>query len=112
MADPAYSINGGTALDGVSSDWQRNVLRSNPDGTKTFSDWATNVWAMPMVTTANFAILSAQQGKILTTIETNDIDSRNVAKTYSRVILESVVNGDHRGLKIENVALTFLVKVT
>ena len=112
MADPTYSINSGTALDGVTSNWQRNVLRLNPDGTKTFSDWATNTWQMPMITTANFAILSAQQGKILSTLETNDINSRNIAKTYSTAILESVVNGEHRGLKMGNVSISFMVKVT
>ena len=112
MADPTYSINSGTALDGVTSNWQRNILRRNPDGTITFSDWATNTLQMPMMTTANFAVFYAQQGKTLTTLETNDIDSRNVAKTYTSAILESVVNGTHRGLKMQNVNLTFRVKVT
>ena len=111
MADPTYSINGGSALPGVIAEWQRAVLRQNPDGTITYSPWAVHAWQLQTMATADFATLYAQQGKTLTSLETNDIDDRNVAATYTDVVLQSVVNGDHRGLNMHNIALRFRVKV-
>lgn len=111
-SSPFYSINAGTQLHGVFADWERVVLRANPDGTMTYSPYAINTWQMPLMLMADFEELRAQQGASLTSLETNNIDSRNEAKTYTTAILESVVNGGQRGVAATGVTVRFRVKVS
>ncbi len=107
-----YSINGGNEIHGVESDWQRQPVRQNADGTTDFNDWSLNIWQLAEMDMAEFETIRALQGTALTSLETNDIDDRNVAATYTTVILTGVVNGQQIGRRMTNVTLTFRVDTT
>ncbi len=109
---PSYSVNGGTEIHGVTSDWQRQPLRRNIDGTIDYLPSALNLWRVPEMIETEFETLRGLQGCALTSLETNNFDDRNSAKTYTvNAILESVVNGNQLGRLMTNVRLSFRVDV-
>ena len=105
----AYSINSGSEIHGVTSTWRRVPTRIQEDGEITYNAWAINEWSIPLLTITNFETLKAAEGDTITSLETNDIDDINSGATYTTVILESLVNGSHVGLHMENVRVTFRV---
>ena len=108
----AYSINGGAEIHGVQANWQRVPIRQEDTGAITYNNWAIHTWSIDVVPMATFQTLKAAEGDSLTTLETNDIDDRNNATVYGSVILESLVNGQHTGLNVTGVQLTFRVDTT
>jgi hypothetical protein len=107
-----YNINSGSKIHGVHGSWKRIAKRKNSDGTIDFSDWAIHTWEIPVITMSNFEELRLQQGKQLTTLQTNDIDDINFGKIYSSAFIEGVVNGGQLGLVVMSVKITFRVDVT
>lgn len=107
-----YSINGGSEIHGVQSNWLRQTKRGNNDGTLVFNNWTTHTWQLSTVSMTNFETLRAQQGLTLTSLESNDQSARNSSRIYARAILESVVNGNQLGINMHNVSLTFRVDTT
>jgi hypothetical protein len=107
-----YNINSGSKIHGVHGSWKRIAKRKNSDGTIDFSDWAIHTWEIPVIAMSNFEELRLQQGKQLTTLQTNDIDDINFGKIYSSAFIEGVVNGGQLGLVVMSVKITFRVDVT
>ena len=108
----AYSVNGGSEIHGVQSDWRREVKSRDTDGKITYQNYALNVWTIPNATIANLLTLQALSGQTLTSLETNDIDDRDNAATYSSgAEVVSVVNAQHVGLQAQQVTASFRVKV-
>lgn len=109
MTTPTYSINGGTTIHGVTALWDDVPIRRNDTGTIDYSSWKRHTWRCPIMGMTQFLELAAAQGEALTSLETNDVDDRNEAATYTSVIL-GVVNGQHVGLNVHNVMIEFRVK--
>lgn len=109
MATPTYSINAGTQLHGIDADWQRQPIRTNDDGTLTYNDWARHIWRTQIMPVAEYIELQEALRNGLSSIETNDIDSRNSNKTYTNVIMENV-SGEQDGRNIIGISVEFRVK--
>ena len=107
-----YSINSGTALSGVFSNWEKIIISPKTDGTARYSKFAFNRWQLPVMNMTDFETLRAVQGTKITSLETNSIDDRNMPQQYLTAFVEDVVNGDHQGLQVTNVTITFRVDVT
>ncbi len=108
----AYSINGGAEIHGVQSSWKRVPKRTNSDGTIDFSKWAINTWQIATIGLTNFETLRAQQGQLLTTIETNNINNINENHIYTSAFIEGVVNGGQLGIQMHRVTVTFRIDTT
>lgn len=112
MATPTYSINGGTQVYGVQSDWQRQAARVNDDGTIDYTPSAVNIWTMGTVLMTTYEELRAAWRSSLTSLETNDIDNRNTGKTYStNIFFESLTDGGQVGINMVNVVCRFRLDV-
>lgn len=109
MTVPTYSIDGGTEISGVTASWEEVIIRQNDDGTIEYSIWKRHTWRVPSMAMARFLELAAAQGEALTSIETNDVDDRNEAATYTNVVL-GVANGRHLGLNARDVIIEFRIK--
>ncbi len=107
-----YKINGGAAILGVQSDWQRQPIRVDGTGVTVYGNWHTNTWSIATLTMATFEALRGQQGETLTSLESNDQITRNTRRIYKRAILESVVNGNQLGLIMNGASLVFRVDIT
>lgn len=108
----AYSVNGGSQIYGVQSDWQRQVKSRDTDGTSVYQNYALNTWTVANMTMANYLTLQALSGAILTSLETNDIDDRDAAATYnSGVEVVNAVTAQHVGVQAQGVTVQFRVKV-
>jgi len=109
---PSYSINAGTTMPGVTSSWERQQIRINTDGTIDYLPSAINAWRVPTMTVTEFQTLQTSIGASLTSLETNNFDDRNSAKTYTvRVFLEGLTGGQQVGLLMTNVTVKFRVDV-
>lgn len=105
-----YSINGGAEIHGVKSDWERIVKRSETDGAIQFTPLAINRWQLASTDMTTWETLRAGQGNALTSLETNDIDDRNTAATYTTVWLR-LLAGRQVGVRMVDVAVEFEVQV-
>ncbi len=106
-----YSINSGATIHGVQSSWKRIPIRTDSDGTITYSDFSLNIWDIPVISLTNFETLRTAQGTTLTSLESNDIDTINAGETYTVVTLEGVINGGQLGREMHSVKATFRVQV-
>ena len=106
----AFGVNGGSEISGVESDWQRAPIRTDTDGVTTYNNWALNIWRVGLMPGATAAALRALLGSALTSIQTNDIDDRDSAATYTTVFLRSLT-GTPKGVYLENAVIEFMVKV-
>ena len=108
----SYSINGGSDIPGVQSNWERQPIRVDSSGVTIYGNWHLNTWGIDNMTMTTFEDLLAQQGQTLTSLESNDQSSRNSRRVYNRAILHSVVNGSQLGLIMTGASLVFRVDVT
>lgn len=106
-----YSVNG-TTIHGVQSIWERVPTSANDDGTIDYSPFALNHWTMPQLAMSLFETMRASQGTALSSLGTNDIDSRNSGKSYGTVFVEGVIGGEQRGIVMRDVRLSFRVDVS
>jgi hypothetical protein len=104
----SYSVNGAIVCHGVTSDWQRQVTRTELDGSRRLSPVATNRWTVPLLEATAFDALRALQGTALTSLQTNDMLARDTAASYTEVTL-GLVQGAHVGHLLTNVTLDFSV---
>jgi hypothetical protein len=111
MATPTYAINGGAAIPGVISGWQRIPKRTNADGVIDYMPYAINTWEIPLAEMAIWLAIQALLGQTLTSLDTTDIDSRNDAKNYTSAEL-ATADVQHVGLQARNIRLEFWVKVS
>jgi len=107
----AYSINGGSEIYGIQSDWQQVPIRVGVDGVATYNDWAINKWSIDTTDMTTWETLKAAEGTTLTSLETNDIDARNSSASYATVIFERL-EGGQVGHLMRNVTCTFRVDTT
>lgn len=105
-----FSVNGGDLVHGVKANWQRLAIRKRDDGTLDLHPWARHTWDIASMDMATYLALQALHGQALTSLVTTDIDNRNVEKTYTSAILESV-RGQQVGRRMTGVRVEFRVKV-
>jgi hypothetical protein len=107
-----YSLNNSITVPGVRSSWQRQVKRRRPDGTIEYQPWAVNTWDVDNATMEVYEAVRALQGQVLTSLETNDIDSRNAAKTYTSAEITGPVVGQQVGRRVTGVSISFRVDIS
>ena len=106
----AYSINGGSEIPGILSNWQRTPLRENDDGSIEYTSLAVNTWQAPQMTVANYLTLQALRGAAPTSLETNDIDDRNTGAAYSDSVILIALKGRQTGHIMTDVEAVFEVE--
>jgi len=111
LADPAFQINAGSEVYGVRADWQRVVKRVNTDGSIVYQPYALHTWDIAQMEISAFLELAAQQGQVLTSLTTTDIDQRNTAQTYTAAEIVSAVNTRQAGRRAVGVRVEFRVGV-
>lgn len=112
ISPPAYSINAGNQIHGVRANWQRVVKRVATDGTITYQPYALHTWEIAQLDMDLFLELAAQQGQVLSSLEANDIDHRNVPRTYTAAEIVSAVNARQIGRRATGVRVEFRVGVS
>lgn len=105
-----FSVNGGGLVHGVKANWQRQAIRKRDDGSQDLHPWARHTWDAASMDMATYLALQALHGQALASLVTTDIDNRNVEKTYTSAILESI-RGQQVGRRMTGVRVEFRVKV-
>lgn len=108
---PTYSINAGSEIHGVLSSWRRLQKRGKTTGEIVFTNIAVNRWQMPLMDMTTFEALRTAQGSEIASLETNDIDKRNVLKSYTAPLV-SLISGSQVGINMTNVTIEFWVDVS
>jgi hypothetical protein len=109
---PYFAVNGLRMPGGVVANWQRQVKRTNTDGTVEWQSWAIHTWEMTWLDMASFLVLQGVQGQVLSSLATTDIDNRNSLGFYTAAEVISAVNTRQTGLRAGGVRIEFRVGVS
>lgn len=107
-----FALNSGDAIPGVQASWERVVKRRNNDGTIEYQNYALHTWDIAVMEGATYDTVKALQGTRLTSLETTDIDNPNQLATYTSAEIIGAIGGQHVGLQVNGVRITFKIDVS
>lgn len=108
-----YAINAGTTIPGIQANWPpRSIKRKNNDGSIEYQSYTVHTWELAQIDMDTFLALAALQGKVLTSLQTTDIEDPNLEATYTGAELVSVIGGQQVGRRVTGVRCTFRIDVS
>jgi len=107
-----FALNGGDGIPGVQAAWERVIKRRNNVGTIEYQNYALHYWDIAVIEGATYDTVKLLQGTRLPSLETTDIDNPNQQATYSSAEIIGAIGGQHVGLQVNGVRITFKVDIT
>lgn len=99
----------GVQVFGVQTTWTRKPLRINTDGTIQYSLWVDHTWRIAELEIDIWNALQVLEGKIITNLVTNNIETPNVQSIYADSIFLKM-SGTSSGHLMTNVEISLSVK--
>ena len=110
MTTPTFSINGGSAIPGVTAKWEVLPKRVRLNGVADFQAMYRHSWDIPQMTVSQYETLQALSGQPLTSLATTQYSDFNDAATYTTAEM-GLVTGYQIGQRMTGIRIEFRVKL-